>query len=59
MPCTLGQEPYPLALLFAERLGAAFNNLYLDASDYDSDNNFGEVVKRSTYDYVELQRIPA
>jgi chemotaxis protein methyltransferase CheR len=55
----LGQEPYTLAILFAERLGATFNNLYLDATDYDSENNFGEIVKQATYKYEELQRIPA
>lgn len=56
--CALGQEPYTLAILFAERLGSAFNNLYLDATDHDSANNFGEVVEAATYKYEELQRIP-
>lgn len=54
----LGQEPYTLAILFAERLGATFNNLYLDTTDYDSQNNFGDIVKQATYKYEELQRIP-
>ncbi len=54
----LGQEPYTLAILFAERLGATFNNLFLDATDYDSENNFGDIVKAATYKYEELQRIP-
>lgn len=57
--CALGQEPYTLAILFAERLCSAFNNLYLDATDYDSENNFGDVVTKATYKYEELQRIPA
>ncbi|MBI5556141.1 MAG: chemotaxis protein CheR [Deltaproteobacteria bacterium] len=57
--CALGQEPYTLATLFAERLGSAFNNLYLDATDYDSENNFGDIVRQATYKYEELQRIPA
>lgn len=56
--CALGQEPYTLAMVFAERLGATFNNLYLDATDYDSENNFGEIVKKATYKYEELKRIP-
>ena len=55
----LGQEPYTLAILFAERLGATFNNLYLDTTDYDSENNFGDIVKLATYKYEELQRMPA
>jgi len=54
----LGQEPYTVAILFAERLGAMFNNLYLDATDYDSENNFGDIVKQATYKYDELQRMP-
>lgn len=54
----LGQEPYTLAILFAERLGATFNNLYLDATDYDSENNFGDIVKQATYKFDELQRMP-
>ena len=54
----LGQEPYTVAILFAERLGATFNNLYLDATDYDSENNFGDIVTQATYKYEELQRIP-
>ncbi len=57
--CALGQEPYTLAILFAERLGATYNNLYLHATDYDSENNFGDIVKKATYKYEELQRIPA
>lgn len=56
--CALGQEPYTLAMVFAERLGAAFNNLYLDATDYDSDNNFGDIVKKATYKSEELKRVP-
>jgi len=54
----LGQEPYTLAILFAERLGATFNNLYLDTTDYDSENNFGDSVTQAVYKYEELQRIP-
>lgn len=56
--CALGQEPYTLAILFAERLGATFNNLYLDATDYDQENNFGDIVTQATYKYDELQRMP-
>lgn len=55
----LGQEPYTLAILFAERLGATYNNLYLDTTDYDSENNFREIVEKATYKYDELQRMPA
>lgn len=57
--CALGQEPYTLAILFAERLGSAFNNLCLDATDYDSANNFGDIVRKATYKKEDVQRIPA
>lgn len=58
--CALGQEPYTLAILFAERMGEmGFNTLYLDATDYDEENNFGDIVKAAEYKTEELQRIPA
>ena len=58
--CALGQEPYTLAILFAERMGEmGFNTLYLDATDYDSENNFGDIVTAAEYKSEELQRIPA
>ncbi len=58
--CALGQEPYTLAILFAERMGdMGFNTLYLDATDYDSENNFGDIVTAAEYKTEELQRIPA
>ena len=57
--CALGQEPYTLAILFAERMGAmGFNTLCLDATDYDEENNFGEIVTAGVYKSEELQRIP-
>ena len=57
--CALGQEPYTLAILFAERMGEmGFNTLYLDATDYDQENNFGDIVKAAEYKTEELQRIP-
>lgn len=57
--CALGQEPYTLAILFAERLSPpGLNTLYLDATDYDSANNFGAIVTAAEYKSEELQRIP-
>lgn len=57
--CALGQEPYTLAILFAEKMGAmGFNTLYLDATDYDQENNFGDIVTAGVYKTDELQRIP-
>lgn len=58
--CALGQEPYTLAILFAERMGEmGFNTLYLDATDYDRENNFGDIVTAGEYKAEELQRIPS
>ncbi|CAH2031227.1 CheR family methyltransferase [Trichlorobacter ammonificans] len=58
--CALGQEPYTLAILFAERMGEmGFNTLYLDATDYDRENNFGDIVTAGEYKTEELQRIPS
>ena len=58
--CALGQEPYTLAILFAEQMSqAGFNTLHLDATDYDSANNFGDIVTAGAYKTEELQRIPA
>ena len=58
--CALGQETYTLAMIFAEKMNPfGFKNLRIDASDYDSANNFGDVVTAATYPYEELQRTPA
>ncbi len=58
--CALGQEPYTLAMLFAERMSLpGFNTLHLDATDHDSENNFGQIVTAGEYKSEELQRIPA
>ena len=57
--CALGQEPYTLAILFKEKMGdMGFNTIYLDATDYDSENNFGDIVTAGEYKTEELQRIP-
>lgn len=57
--CAMGQEPYTLAILFAEKMGEmGFNTLHLDATDYDSENNFGDIVNAGIYKSEELQRIP-
>jgi chemotaxis protein methyltransferase CheR len=36
-----------------------FKNLRIDATDYDSANNFGDVVTNAVYSAEELQRTPA
>lgn len=57
--CALGQETYTIAMLLAERMNPfGFKNLRIDATDYDSANNFGSVVTEAIYPYEELQRTP-
>jgi chemotaxis protein methyltransferase CheR len=58
--CALGQETYTIAMIFAEKMNQfGFKNLRIDASDYDSANNFGDIVTAAVYPSEELQRTPA
>jgi chemotaxis protein methyltransferase CheR len=58
--CALGQETWTIAMIFAERMNPfGFKNLRIDATDYDSANNFGSVVTDALYPADELQRTPA
>ncbi len=55
----MGQETYTIAIVLAEKMGKfAFKNLQLKATDYDSANHFGDVVKNAVYHYDELKRMP-
>lgn len=55
----LGQETYTIAMIFAEKMNHfAFKNLRIDATDYDSANNFGGIVTNGVYPVEELQRTP-
>jgi chemotaxis protein methyltransferase CheR len=55
----LGQETYTIAMIFAEKMNPfAFKNLRIDATDYDQENNFGDIITRGVYPYDELQRTP-
>jgi chemotaxis protein methyltransferase CheR len=57
--CALGQETYTIAMIFAEKMNQfGFKNLRIDATDYDSDNNFGDIVTTAVYQSEELQRTP-
>lgn len=58
--CALGQETYTIAMIFAEKMNQfGFKNLRIDATDYDQENRFGEIVTEATYPDDELQRTPA
>jgi chemotaxis protein methyltransferase CheR len=57
--CAMGPEPFTLAIFFAENLGKfAFKNLYIQATDIDESNRFGEIIAGGEYPTEELERIP-
>ena len=53
----MGQEPYTVAFLFAERMGYfAFNNLRIEATDVDGMS--AQTIEEGTYPAEELSRLP-
>jgi chemotaxis protein methyltransferase CheR len=55
----MGQEPYTLSILFAERMGHfAFNNLRIDATDVESTGQFAQIIEDGLYPQEELSRLP-
>jgi chemotaxis protein methyltransferase CheR len=58
--CAMGQEPYTLALVLAEKMNRfAFRNLRIDATDIDGSDYFGDIIGDGVYPWEQLQRIPA
>lgn len=56
----MGQEPYTVAILFAERMGPfAFNNLRIEATDVESTGQFARVIEAAVYPGDDLSRLPA
>jgi chemotaxis protein methyltransferase CheR len=55
----MGQEPYTLGIMFAERMGHfAFNNLRIDATDVESTGQFAQMIEAGLYPREELSRLP-
>jgi len=55
----LGQEPYTLSILFAQRMGHfAYNNLRIDATDVESTGLFEQTIAAGLYPREELSRLP-
>ncbi len=55
----MGQEPYTLSILFAERMGHfAFSNLRIEATDVESTGQFAQVIEAAVYPREELSRLP-
>lgn len=56
--CAMGPEPYTLAIILAERLGAVGEGLTIEATDIDESGHFGEILERGIYRYADLSRMP-
>ena len=57
--CAMGQEPYSLAIILAEKMGHfAYRNLLIQATDIDGSNRFADIITKGEYPEEELQRIP-
>lgn len=55
----MGQEPYTLSIMFAERMGHfAFSNLRIEATDVESTGQFARIVEAGAYPKDELSRLP-
>ena len=55
----MGQEPYTLSIIFAERMGHfAFNNLRIDATDVEGTGQFAQMIEAGLYPGEELSRLP-
>ena len=55
----MGQEPYTLSILFAERMGRfGFNNLRIDATDVEDTGQFARMIEAAVYEREELSRLP-
>ena len=55
----MGQEPYTLSIIFAERMGHfAFNNLRIDATDFEMTGHFARMIQAAMYPKDELSRLP-
>ncbi|MCP1661414.1 MAG: chemotaxis protein CheR [Methanocalculus sp. MSAO_Arc1] len=57
--CAMGPEPYTIALLLKENMGAMdFSRIRILASDIDRTNNYGAILIQGRYPFEELERIP-
>ncbi|MDR3568914.1 MAG: CheR family methyltransferase [Syntrophobacteraceae bacterium] len=57
--CATGQEPYSLAMLFAENMGTfGFKNLRIEATDLDDCSLFGDIIRTGAYREEEVKRMP-
>ena len=56
----MGQEPYTLCIMFADRMNHfAFNHLRIDATDVENTGQFAQMIEAGLYPKDELARLPA
>ena len=56
--CAMGPEPYSLAIMLRERMGATFGNVRIYATDIDESGKFGEIISRGVYSKEQVKRVP-
>jgi chemotaxis protein methyltransferase CheR len=56
--CAMGPEPYSLAIILRENMGATFGNIRIYATDIDESGHFGEIVTNGIYPKEQVKRIP-
>ncbi len=57
--CAMGPEPFSLAILMREKMGAmTYRNVKIYSTDIDESNLFAEVIKNATYPWEQVKRIP-
>ena len=56
--CAMGPEPYTLAIVLRENMGATFGNVRIYATDIDESGHFGEIVTNGIYPEEQVKRIP-
>ncbi|MCD6326808.1 chemotaxis protein CheR [bacterium] len=56
--CAMGPEPYSIAMMFREHMGAfVFRNVKIFATDIDNTNKFGEIIYKGLYPHDQVKRI--
>ena len=58
--CAMGPEPYSLAMVLRETMGAhLFRNVEIEATDIDSSNLFGDTIAQGVYHREQMRSVPA
>jgi chemotaxis protein methyltransferase CheR len=57
--CAMGPEAYSLAIMLRENMGPMiFRNVHIHATDIDSSNLFGDIIRNGIYPDEQVKRIP-